>query len=57
MEEGVFRPCEDVVELAGDLEGGDCFRGMEELKCVPGPVSSLGAGAVKGSKRYLEACQ
>lgn len=57
MEEGVLSPWEEVVELAGDLEGGDCLLGMEELKWVPGPVSSLGAGAVKGSKRYLEACQ
>ena len=23
--------------------------------CVPGPVSSLGSGAVRGSRRYLDA--
>ena len=25
-------------------------------KCEPGPVSSLGSGAVSGSRRYLVAC-
>ena len=32
------------------LEGG-----AEEVKWLPGPVSSLGLGAVKGSRRYLVA--
>ena len=27
-----------------------------DVKWLPGPVSSLGSGAVKGSNRYLLAC-
>jgi hypothetical protein len=44
--EGVFA----VLEVAGSLEVG-----VGRVKWLPGPVSSLGSGAVKGSRRYLEA--
>jgi hypothetical protein len=44
---GVFA----VLEVAGPMEADGA-----RVKWLPGPVSSLGPGAVKGSRRYLEAC-
>jgi hypothetical protein len=41
------------VGLFEDLEELDF--GMAELKWLPGPVSSLGSGALRGSSMYLEA--
>lgn len=37
---------------AGPLE----VDGARVMKLLPGPVSWLGSGAVKGSSKYLEAC-
>jgi hypothetical protein len=45
--EGVF----ELLVTAGPLEVDGA-----RVKWLPGPVSWLGSGAVKGSERYLEAC-
>lgn len=55
--EGVFKSRTEEEVTAGVLDIDEARAGAsEELKCVPGPVSSLGSGAVKGSRRYLAAC-
>ena len=41
-----------MVLTAGPLDV-DEGRETEDVKCVPGPVSWEGSGAVKGSRRYL----
>lgn len=52
----VTEGCFEDLSKAGDFEVElDLFT--EDLKCVPGPVSSLGSGAFKGSSRYLVAWQ
>jgi hypothetical protein len=51
------------VETAGDFEEVVANRPLDVngalfavvAKWLPGPVSSFGSGAVKGSRRYLEA--
>ena len=55
--EGVLEWLADV-GTAGILEmEGVLLILSEDVKWDPGPVSSLGPGAVKGSSRYFEACE
>jgi len=46
--------CFEDLPNAGDFEV-ELDLLTDDVKCVPGPVSSLGSGAFKGSRRYLAA--
>lgn len=44
-----------LVKVESEKREVGCFCGFEVLWLVPGPVSALGSGAVRGSRRYLDA--